>query len=457
MESRRSCILIVDDEAAMREGLAECFVAEGYEVATADGVAAAQRLLGQRVFDLLITDLVMPGRDGMELLSAAQSARPELPVIMITGHSTVATAVEAMRKGAFDYIAKPFHLEEVRLTVRRALRTSMLRREDRRLRRPLDAIASEGPMIVASPVMQSILRLVDQVAASDVPVLIIGETGTGKELLAREIHGRSRRAHQPFVSVNCAALPETLLESELFGHSKGAFTGATADREGLFQAADGGTIFLDEIGDISVAAQARLLRVLQDGEIRRIGENTALRVNVRVVAATNHNLAEAIRRREFREDLYFRLNVVTMTPPPLRERREEIVPMAEHFLAMARRERGLAPMAITPPAMEALRSHAWPGNVRELENVMRRAAVVCQGDAVTPDDLPPELRASPAAAPESGADASLDGAEHRHICEVLRAVRGNISHAARALKISRPTLRSKIEKYGIQLEQYRGR
>ncbi|HEY3245964.1 MAG TPA: sigma-54 dependent transcriptional regulator [Phycisphaerae bacterium] len=440
-------ILIVDDEAAMREGLAECLRPDGYDVHTCGDVASAQKLLGERVFDLVITDLVMEPRDGMELLEWVQERRPETAVIMITGYSTVATAVEAMRKGAFDYIAKPFRLDEVRMTVERAVQTTGLQRENRQLRRQLDAVQPQGRLIGESAVMRSLLALVDQVAASDVPVLITGETGTGKELLARELHRRSQRVDRPFLTVNCAALPETLLESELFGHVKGAFTGAAAEREGLFQAAHGGTLFLDEIGDISPPAQARLLRVLQDGEIRRIGENTARYVDVRIIAATNQNLAERIRAKSFREDLYFRLNVVTLSPPPLRERREDVPLLAEQFLESCRHERGLSSMSISPEALAALKSYDWPGNVRELENVMRRAAVICQHPTVGVADLPPELRSGARRLPEN--EKSLEAAEQRHIVEVLRATQGNLTHAARMLGISRPTLRAKIKNYGI--------
>ncbi len=446
-------ILVVDDEAAMREGLAECLRTDGHEVVTCGDAQAAESLVTEQDFELVITDLVMEQRDGMELLEWLQERHPDTAVIMITGHSTVATAVEAMRKGAFDYVAKPFRLDEVRMTVRRAVQTAVLKRENRQLRRQLDAVQPHGRLIGESAVMSSILKLIDQVAPSDVPVLISGETGTGKELLAREIHRRSDRADRPFLSINCAALPETLLESELFGHVRGAFTGAAADREGLFQAAHQGTLFLDEIGDISPQAQARLLRVLQDGEIRRLGENSARHVDVRIIAATNQNLADRIRERAFREDLYFRLNVVTLSPPPLRERREDIPLLAVHFLDTCRRERGLSRLSLAPEALSALTAYDWPGNVRELENVMKRAAVVCQDSTVGVDDLPAPLCATPHDPPLP--HQSLDAIEHRHIVEVLRSTRGNISHTARLLNISRPTLRSKIDKYRIDLRTLR--
>jgi DNA-binding NtrC family response regulator len=456
-------VLIVDDEAAMRDGLAECLGAEAYDISTCADAAAAQALLARRPADALITDLVMPDCDGMELLEWMQEHHPGVPVIMITGYSTVATAVEAMRRGAFDYLPKPFQLDEVRLTVRKALQAASQPRDQRPLRQPADSARSPRTTIIGqSAVMRSILAQLDQVAVSDLPTLITGETGTGKELLAREIHRRGPRAAAPFLSVNCAALPDTLLESELFGHARGAFTGAAEPREGLFQAADGGTLFLDEIGDISAAAQARLLRVLQDGEIRRLGENTARYVNVRIIAATNQPLPDLIRQKHFREDLYFRLNVVTLSVPPLRERLDDLPLLAQHLLDASRLERGLARLAIDARAMAALGRYDWPGNVRELENVMRRAAVLCRSAAVTTADLPPHLASpsagAPAAVPETDhrpGDRSLDDAERRHITSVLRDARGNISQAARILGISRPTLRSKIEKYGIDVRGMR--
>ena len=440
-------ILIVDDERPMREGLAECLSEASYRTTVAGDVGSAIEALNQDSVDLVLTDLVMEPRDGMELLEWVARHRSHTPVIMMTGFSTVGTAVEAMRRGAFDYVPKPFQLDEIRLTVQRALKAVGLERENRQLRRQLEALRPTRPLIGDSPAVQSALRLIDQIAPSNIPVLFLGETGTGKELLARELHRRSLRASGPFLSVNCAALPETLLESELFGHVRGAFTGATANREGLFEAASGGTLFLDEIGEMSLGAQASLLRVLQDGEIRRLGENRTRHTNVRVLAATNCDLMERIRARRFREDVYYRLNVGSLAMPPLRDRREDIPKLAEHFLCHTRREMGLSPARISGNAMAVLRRHDWPGNVRELENMMKRTAVICRTNTVRRRDLPPTL--VPASA--SGAsDRSLAEMERRHITEVLASVEGNISHAARILNISRPTLRSKLVRYGIR-------
>jgi len=446
-------IVIVDDEPAMRNGLKECLGEENYRITTCADAAEAQNTLTQQSIDLVITDLVMPGRDGMELLEWIRHHHPRVPVIMITGFSTVASAVEAMRNGAVDYIPKPFELDEVRITVRKTLHAAELERENKTLRRQLDTLRPRVKLIGESKVMKDLLKQLDQIAASDLPTLIIGETGTGKELLAREIHARSARANRPFLSVNCAALPETLLESELFGHTRGAFTGAAKDRDGLFQAADGGTLLLDEIGDISQTAQAQLLRVLQSGEVKRLGENTPTFVDVRVIAATNQPLEELIEAKRFREDLYFRLNVLNINVPPLRERRDDIPLLAEHILDSCRQGRGLTRLTIDPELMKRLVAYDWPGNVRELENTIRRGAVLCQERSLTVDLLPEHIRRSASATGDAAR--TLEDAECRHIIDILREVRGNITYAARILEISRPTLRSKIEKYGIDRQEWR--
>lgn len=446
-------IVIVDDEAAMRNGLKECLGEDQYRITTCADATEAQNTLTQQAVDLVITDLVMQGRDGMELLEWIRHHHPGIPVIMITGYSTVASAVEAMRNGAVDYIPKPFELDEVRITVRKSLHAAQLERENKTLRRQLDSLCPPVKLIGESSVMKSLLKQLDQIAASDLPTLITGETGTGKELLAREIHARSARARQPFLSVNCAALPQTLLESELFGHSRGAFTGAAREREGLFQAAHGGTLLLDEIGDISQTAQAQLLRVLQNGEIKRLGENTPTFVDVRVIAATNQPLEELIENKQFREDLYFRLNVLNINVPPLRERREDIPLLADYILDSCRQGRGLTRLTIDPELMKRLVDYDWPGNVRELENTVRRGAVLCQGNSLTIDLLPEHIKGTARSA--GNAARTLEDAERRHVIEILREVRGNITYASRILEISRPTLRSKIEKYGIDLSEWR--
>jgi DNA-binding NtrC family response regulator len=378
-------ILIVDDEEAMRLGLAEALKSHGFTVRTCGSASEARSAMNDEVFDVVITDLVMPGDDGMSLLEWVGTNHEDVPVIMITGFSTVATAVEAMQKGAHDYISKPFNLDEVRMTVLRAAERRKLSRENEALRRQVAQGRGTGGLVFADHTMTRLMETVGRVADSALPVLIIGETGTGKELVARELHERSDRRHGPMMSVNCAALTDTLLESELFGHARGAFTGADKAREGLFQAADGGTIFLDEIGDMAESAQARLLRVLQEGEVRRVGENASRRIDVRVTAATNRDLAELIRAGRFREDLFYRLNVVTLEIPPLRARIDDVPALAEMFVTRA----GMS--GIDADAMDALRAYDWPGNVRELENICRRGSVLARGNLLTPAELPEHI------------------------------------------------------------------
>lgn len=446
-------IVIVDDEPAMREGLRECLESTEYEITTCPDVPTCRDLVDKQTVDLVITDLVMPGQDGMELLEWIGQNHGHIPVIMVTGFSTVSSAVEAMRRGAVDYIPKPFELDEVRITVRKTLKTVALERDNRRMRRQLDALSPRGRIVGQSATMRKLVHEMEQVARSDLPVLITGETGTGKELLAREIHAHSARSEQAFLSINCAALPETLVESELFGHVRGAFTGAVENRDGLFQAADGGTLLLDEVGDISLSAQARLLRVLQNGEVKRLGQNAATFVDVRVLAATNQPLEELIEQKRFREDLYFRLNVVNLEIPPLRDRREDVPVLAQYMMQTFRQDRGLSEIAIASETMERLAAYDWPGNVRELENVMRRGAALCDGSSLAPADLPPHVNREPQAAANNAR--SLEEVEHQHILAVLLETQGNITVAARILETSRPTLRSKVEKYRIDLERIR--
>lgn len=454
-------VLIVDDEEAMRLGLAEALKAHGFSVRTCASAREARSAMDEVVFDVVVTDLVMPGEDGMSLLEWVRGKYEDVPVIMITGFSTVATAVEAMRKGAHDYISKPFNLEEVRMTVSRAVERRRLSRENEALRRQVSHGRGAGRLVYASDAMGRLLETVERVADSTLPVLIIGETGTGKELVAREIHERSGRCHGPMMSVNCAALTDTLLESELFGHARGAFTGAEKAREGLFQAADGGTIFLDEIGDMAESAQARLLRVLQEGEVRRVGENASRKVDVRVTAATNRDLGELIRSGRFREDLFYRLNVVTLEIPPLRARADDVAALAEMFVTRA----GMA--GVDEEAMAAMRAYDWPGNVRELENICRRGSVLARGEKLTLAELPEHLRSNRDGRGGEVADRvetgnvggasgeTLEDMERAHILRVLKANDGNISATARALSITRPTLRSKIAKYEIELDSCR--
>ncbi len=450
-------ILIVDDELAMREGLRELMASEGYDSTAVDSVAAARKSMQEAEYDLVFSDLVLDGEDGLSLLAWIKQSEQfsSTPVIMITGYSTVPNAVEAMRLGAFHYVSKPFQLDEVRMLVRRALESRTLHRRNRGLRRELERYQIDREIVGSSADLKTVLDLADRIAPTESPVLIYGETGTGKELLAHRIHDHSRRSESAFITVNSASLPEALLESELFGHTKGAFTGAHADREGLFQAADGGSLFLDEIADINPSAQARLLRVMQSGEVRRIGENTSRRVNVRLIAATHSDLQQAVLDGKFREDLYYRVNVVALTLPPLRDRKEDIPQLAEHFAQQAAVADHVDFLGFDAEVFSLLNRYSWPGNIRELKNVIRRAVILSNGTPITRQVLPANvLREEPSDFDTSATwpHASLEDMESQHIVQVLRATGGNKSRAAEVLGITRPTLRAKMAKYGIQID-----
>jgi two-component system response regulator HydG len=366
----RQTVLLADDEPLSREFLQEALQSLGLEVhAVADGTAALAEL-ARAEFDLVVTDLRMPGADGFAVLAASKARDAARPVVLVTAHGTMHTAVQAMRQGADDILEKPVVLDDLELVLERLRGRQRLLRENRRLRDEVDG----GPMVVAAPAMAAVVALVERVAPSRAAVLVRGESGTGKERIATMVHRRSDRAHGPLVKLNCAAVPESLLESELFGHEAGAFTGAAKRREGRFEQADGGTLFLDEVGEMSPAMQSKLLRVLQEGEFERVGGSTTVRVDVRIVAATNRDLDAEVAAGRFRQDLLFRLEVVPLVLPPLRERREEIVPLARHFLR--------AGLSFTPAAEQLLRDHRWPGNVRELQNVVQRCGLLCSGDVV---------------------------------------------------------------------------
>jgi DNA-binding NtrC family response regulator len=383
-------VLIADDESTMVQMITELLRDDGHEVAAFTTGSAA--LGGMEDFhpDLVITDLYLDRTraQGLDLLARARSLNPPATVIVITGFGTVETAVEAMKKGAFDYLEKPFKLDELKLCMERGLAYGKAMAENMYLRKQVKEKYQFDQLIGNSPRMQAVCRLIERVADTDSTVLILGESGTGKELVARALHFNSKRQYGQFVPVNCSALPENLLESELFGHKKGSFTGALADKKGLFQEADGGTIFLDEIGTMSPMLQSRLLRVLQEREIRRVGDNTPIRVNVRVVAATNESLERKIKDGRFREDLYYRLNVIPITLPRLSERRDDIPLLAAHFLKNKMGPRDGKNYQISRPALEILTAFDWPGNVRELENVIERACTLCEGETIQPEDLP---------------------------------------------------------------------
>jgi DNA-binding NtrC family response regulator len=448
-------ILIVDDEKVQREMLAGFLGKQGYPSdSAADGVEAL-KFYASGSFDLVLTDLRMPGLDGFALLKELKRRNPEAAVVIMTAFGTVSGAVAAMKEGANDYLTKPVDLDELLLKIRRAEKEALLKRENRELKAELRGKFQVDFILTASGKMEEALNLVGRVAPSQATVLILGESGTGKELFARAIHYASPRAGRPLVKVNCAALPENLLESELFGHEKGAFTGAVARRLGRFEQADGGSLFLDEIGDLSSPLQAKLLRVLQEREIERVGSNQTISVDVRLIAATNRNLEEAIRKGTFREDLYYRLNVVTLSLPPLRERKEDIPILIEHFLKKYARKNKKAEVSLTKEARDLLLQHGYPGNVRELENIIERAVVLCRGNTVTAQDLPLNLRETKMGAPpgEGGEGGrlpeSVENLERRLILRALERSGGVQTRAAEELGINERVLRYKMKKYRI--------
>ena len=435
-------VLVVDDDAAIREALSRTLEKFGYDVVLAeDGQLGLDRLREGEIH-ILLADLQMPKLSGHELLKAAKTIAPDVEVIVITGHGTVEDAVEAMKEGAYDFITKPFKRVQLERTIRRAAEKQALALQNRRLQARLDELQGGESIVGTSLVMLRTLELVRQVAPSTATVLIQGESGTGKELIADAIHHGSPRREQAFVKVNCAALPENLLESELFGHERGAFTGAVARKEGRFELADGGTLFMDEIGDISVAMQAKLLRVLQSGEFERVGGTRTLKVDVRLLAATNTDLAALVREKRFREDLYYRLNVITIQLPSLRDRREDIPLLAHHFLRRYAMKNAKPLGGFTEEAMDLLQTYAWPGNVRELENAIERAVVLTRSDLITPVDLPETLVRSDQAARHLviSIGTPLEEVEDRLIDETLRYTKGDKTLAAKLLGIATRTI-----------------
>jgi DNA-binding NtrC family response regulator len=447
--------LVAEDDRVARDLLCEILRGEGFEVeAVDDGAGAVERAVAGR-YDLVVSDVRMERSGGLDVLKAFTERAPATPVILITAFGDVTGAMEAIQRGAYDYVSKPFNIEELKLTVGRALERKRLVAEQKTV--PSDARTNLQDIVGKTPVMLEVYKLVARVAASTATVLVHGESGTGKELVARAIHMHSPRAGTAFVPVNCTALTESLLESELFGHAKGAFTGAIAAKRGLFEMASGGTLFLDEIGDMGPKMQAQLLRTLQDGEVRPVGGAEPIRVDVRLVCATNKDLEEEVKAGRFREDLYFRINVVTVRLPPLRERREDVPTLVAHFLnKVALRERR-APTAMSPEALKLLTGYAWPGNVRELENAIERAVAVAKGNVILPSDLPPEVGGGPepGAGGESGGllgevgnRPTLAEVERRYIQLVLSEVGGNKKKAAEKLGIDRRTLYRALERGG---------
>jgi DNA-binding NtrC family response regulator len=449
-ERARMTILVVDDDEGMRDLLTEHLGEEGYRVEAAAGGRAGVERVRQGGVDVVITDIRMPDLEGLDLLRELQGLEGSPTVITITGFGSIENAIRAVKLGAYDYLCKPFDIEQVSLVVERAVRERRLRTEVATLRREVQRPYRLGNLVGASEPMRDVLEMVRRLSQSTASVLITGESGTGKELVARALHYNSTRARRSFVAVNCAAIPETLLESELFGHKRGAFTDARSDHTGLVVEADGGTLFLDEIAELSPALQAKLLRVLQDREVRPVGATRTEKVDVRVISATNRNLEPAMREGRFREDLFYRLNVVGVHLPPLRDRGEDILPLCEHFLARAAERAGKPHKALSASAVKVMLAYPWPGNVRELENVVERAVALSDEPEIGPQDLPASLRERRAADPLAGAlgrRLTLDEVEREYILRVLQDEGGNKTRAAARLGLDRKTLYRKLEEY----------
>lgn len=442
-------ILIIDDEPKMCKVLRFALEPEGYSVATAENAESGLATFSKDPFDLVITDLKMPGNDGLFVLENVKKQCPQTEVIMMTAYATAQNAVESMKKGAYDYIIKPFEMDELKLKVKHIMEKRQLAEENIQLKKELKDRYSLENMIGQSGLMQEVYKMVARVAPTDATVLIRGESGTGKELVAQAIHHLSPRSSEPFIAVNCGALPESLLESELFGHDKGAFTGADKMKMGRFELAGNGTIFLDEIGDIAPSTQIKLLRVLQNRQIERLGGTQTLQIRARTIAATNRNLEEALKEGSFREDLYYRINVFPINLPLLRERKEDVPDLVAHFLKKLGREEH----AIEPEALELLMEYRWPGNVRELENVLERSLIMSTTDIITTEDLPPHIRnvstiggSTSIEIPNEGL--SLENVEKNLIQNALKKAGGNKSRAAKLLGITRRKLYSMMERLG---------
>lgn len=446
----RARVLVVEDDAAMREFLREALDEEGFDVETAAGGRAGVERVKRGGIELVVSDVKMPDLDGLDMLREIKACEPSPYVITITAFGAIDTAIRAVKLGAFDYITKPFEIDQLLVSVNKALDERDLRSQVARLQDEVARPYRFENIIGRSPAMQEIFGMIRRLAGSSTSVLVTGNSGTGKELIARSLHFTSPRRKRPFVALNCAAIPDALMESELFGYKRGAFTDARADRSGIFVEAGGGTIFLDEIAELSPALQAKLLRVLQEREVRPLGASGSEKVDVRVIAATNRDLDRRLKDGTFREDLYYRLNVIHIHLPPLRERSEDILPLCEHFLAAAAVETGKRIGGFQEPAKKALLGYSWPGNVRELANVVERAVALAEGDSIRLDDLPAVVRERKA--PDSLASAlsrglTLDELEREYIEKVVRAEGGNKTRAAQKLGLDRKTLYRKLEEY----------
>lgn len=447
---RKAKILIVDDEAIVRESLRDWLNDVSYQVFTAEDGHQALEILEKERPEIAIADLVMPGIDGIELMKRAKYMLPNIEVIIITAYGSIPTAISAIREGAYDYIEKPFCPERVELLIEKLVKHQRLIEENYSLLQKLEERYRFEDIIAKSPKMQRVIEVIKVIAKSNATILITGDSGTGKELVARAIHSQSYRRGKPFVAVSCAALPESLLESELFGHEKGAFTGAYSQKKGKFEVANRGTLFLDEIGEMSTNIQVHLLRVLEEKEFTRVGGNEIIKVDVRVISATNKDIKKAVANGEFREDLYYRLNVVSVELPPLREREEDIPLLAQHFLRKFAVENRKEITGFSPEATDFLLKYEWPGNVRELENAIERAVILAKSSSIEVADLPQENLLLTHSAPPGE---SLRQVEKNHILNILSETGGNHSEAARTLGISRATLYNKIRAYGLTVNK----
>ncbi len=444
-KSPRTRIRVVDDEPSVLLE-ASTTLKEQYDVATAASAESAERILGSERIDLVLTDLRLPGRDGLAVLEAAKAVSPDLPVLLMSGHGTIEEAVRAIQMGASDFVEKPFGPERLLVTVERALEVRELKRENESLR---ERAGAAEEMIGKSAAIEQVRAEIAKVARSEAKVLVSGESGTGKELVARAIHRLSARGRGPFEKLNCAALPKDLVESELFGYEKGAFTGAAQMKRGRLEAADRGTLFLDEVGDMSLDTQAKFLRAIETGEIERLGGTRTIAVDTRIVAATNKNLGEEIEAGRFREDLYYRLNVVPIQLPPLRARSEDVPLLVKHFIARLSAEHGRAPREVTPEAQKRLAAYSWPGNIRELRNVVERLLIMTEGDVLDLADVEEVLPSESDEEPVSEIKAARDRAEKEAISATLRQCGWNVTEAARRLGMDRGYLHRKIKRYGL--------
>ncbi len=462
MADRRGSILIVDDEKGQRDILNLILKKEGYEIVDVGSVREAIEQLDRHEFDLIMTDLQMPGQSGLELLEHVLAEDPQQCVILMTAHGSVDSAVEAMRKGAFDYLEKPLERDNLVLTLKRAFERINLLRENTVLQKRVAEIKTIPNMLGQHPKMTEVFRVVAKIAATTSTVLIVGESGTGKELIARAIHESSQRKDKPFMAINCAAIPDTLIESELFGHEKGSFTGASAREMGIFEASNGGTVFLDEIGEMNVSMQAKLLRAIQEKEIRRVGGKVNVPLDVRIVSATNKELEQEIKRGGFREDLFYRLNVIRINLPPLRERGNDVKTLAEFFVRKYSQASGIAMDGISKPALKLLMNYTWPGNVRQLESVIERAVLMAETNFIEPGDLPAEISTTglmaggvPFDLPPEGVD--FEQLERGLIIKAMERADWVIGKAAQLLGMSYKTLQYRLDKFEIARPDRRNR